>query len=199
MKLTAKLFLDTEFTGLYQKTTLISLALVGMNGEEFYAEFTDYDTKQLTPWLEEHVITKLFLTDNNQNWEDLRKMHIKGGKNEIALALKIWFGQFELNRDQHGIIIPNIQIWGDVPHWDWVLFCELFGGAFEIPKNIHYMCMDLATFIQSKGHPADIPRVKNEKKNGLIDYKNKDGLKLHNALFDAKICKTIYETLNAII
>ncbi|MBK6699605.1 MAG: hypothetical protein IPG55_06825 [Saprospiraceae bacterium] len=68
MKLTAKLFLDTEFTGLRQDTTLISLALVGMNGEEFYAEFTDYDTKQLTPWLEEHFVTYLFLTYHMHNY-----------------------------------------------------------------------------------------------------------------------------------
>lgn len=78
MKLTAKLFLDTEFTGLHQNTTLISIALVGDQGEEFYAELTDYDTKQLTPWLEKHVITNLCLTDHNQNWEDLIKMHITG-------------------------------------------------------------------------------------------------------------------------
>ena len=196
MKLTAKLFLDTEFTGLRQDTTLISLALVGLSGEEFYAEFTDYDTKQLTPWLEEHVIANLCLTDANQNWQHLKKMHIKGGKKEIATALKIWFGQFELKRDQHGHIIPNIQIWGDVPHWDWVLFCELFGGAFEIPKNIHYMCLDLATFIQFKGYSVEIPRIKNEEGYGLIDYIDKDGLKLHNALFDARMELVCFKELN---
>jgi len=31
-----KVFLDTEFTGLHQGTSLISLALVAESGEEFY-------------------------------------------------------------------------------------------------------------------------------------------------------------------
>jgi hypothetical protein len=38
-----KLFLDTEFTGLHQNTTLISIGLIADTGDTFYAELTDYD------------------------------------------------------------------------------------------------------------------------------------------------------------
>lgn len=41
-----KLFLDTEFTGLRQHTSLISIALEAKNGAEFYGESNDYDR----PW-----------------------------------------------------------------------------------------------------------------------------------------------------
>jgi hypothetical protein len=36
-----KLFLDTEFTGLHQNTTLISIGLIADTGDN--AELTDYD------------------------------------------------------------------------------------------------------------------------------------------------------------
>ena len=42
-----KIFFDTEFTGLHQKTTLISIGLVSEDGREFYAELTDYDKSQV--------------------------------------------------------------------------------------------------------------------------------------------------------
>lgn len=42
-----KVFFDTEFTGLHQKTTLISIACITEDGKEFYAEFTDYDEAQV--------------------------------------------------------------------------------------------------------------------------------------------------------
>ncbi len=45
------IFLDTEFTGLTQSTQLISLALVADTGEEFYAEFTDYELEDASDWM----------------------------------------------------------------------------------------------------------------------------------------------------
>ena len=42
-----KIFFDMEFTGLHQKTTLISIGLIAEDGRTFYAEFNDYDKSQL--------------------------------------------------------------------------------------------------------------------------------------------------------
>ena len=36
-----KIFFDTEFTGLHQNTTLISIGLVSECGKSFYAELVD--------------------------------------------------------------------------------------------------------------------------------------------------------------
>ena len=36
-----KVFFDTEFTGLYKDTNLISIGLVSEDGKEFYAEIDD--------------------------------------------------------------------------------------------------------------------------------------------------------------
>ena len=50
-----RVFFDSEFTGLRQDTTLISIGLVAEDGHMFYAELTDYDRNQVYPWLEENV------------------------------------------------------------------------------------------------------------------------------------------------
>ena len=46
-----KIFFDTEFTGLHQNTTLVSIGLVSDEGERFYAELTDYDETQCDDWI----------------------------------------------------------------------------------------------------------------------------------------------------
>ena len=56
---TTKVFFDTEFTGLHQKTTLISIGLVSECGKTFYAELTDYDKSQIDKWLNDNVISNL--------------------------------------------------------------------------------------------------------------------------------------------
>lgn len=38
-----EIFFDTEFTGLHQSTTLISIGLISKDGRTFYAECNDYD------------------------------------------------------------------------------------------------------------------------------------------------------------
>ena len=56
-----KIFFDTEFTGLHKDTTLISIGLVSQDGKQFYAEFTDYDGKQVGDWIQENVIRNTLL------------------------------------------------------------------------------------------------------------------------------------------
>lgn len=152
-----KIFLDTEFTGLHQSTTLVSLALVAESGEEFYAEFTDYDKQQISLWIEANVISKLFLTTENQQYNS-SKMYIKGSKAEVKASLVIWLNQFVIEDNENVQDSHKIQIWADVPHYDWVLFCDLFGGP--MPSYIHYICVDVATYLYVQEIAIDIARKK---------------------------------------
>jgi len=123
-----KLFLDTEFTGLHQNTTLISLALVADTGEEFYAEFTDYDQSQVDPWLEEHVLQHLLLKDvhggtarfirrgNKTTSSDFNEViadaliyHVKGNREFVKIMLEGWLEY----RTQ------LLTIWSDTLAYDW--------------------------------------------------------------------------------
>lgn len=52
-------FLDTEFTGEHQHTTLVSLGLVTLEGASLYVILNDYDRAQVTPWLRENVLAHI--------------------------------------------------------------------------------------------------------------------------------------------
>jgi hypothetical protein len=62
-----KIFFDTEFTGLHQNTTLISIGCVSEDDRYFYAEFNDYDQSQIDNWLEKNVIKNLTLKSLREN------------------------------------------------------------------------------------------------------------------------------------
>lgn len=177
------IFFDTEFTELTQNTQLLSIALVAETGEQFYAECTDYHEKDINEWVRENVIDNFTLTKTNLS--DIRNIEIKDNRARIAEYIKIWLQQFEIKN-------PGIQyqFWADVPHYDWVLFCELFGGSFQRPENIHYMCMDLATLFLAKGVPPDYRRT-----DFLANHNMTVDGNQHNALYDTLVCKKCYEIL----
>lgn len=170
-----KIFLDTEFTGLHQNTTLISLAMVTETGEEFYAEFNDYDQSQATNWININVISKLdFLDLNEYKNQSENSLKIKSGKAIIKTELQNWLEQF-----------GGIEIWADVLAYDWVLFCELFGGALNIPGNIFYIPFDLATFFRIKGIIEPVNQFNND--ISRFEFAGADINKQHNSLEDARV------------
>lgn len=71
-ELNEKDIFDTEFTGLHQNTTLVSIGLVSDEGERFYAELTDYDETQCDDWITKNVLDHLLLSGNTElerNWK----------------------------------------------------------------------------------------------------------------------------------
>ncbi len=178
-----KLFLDTEFTGLHQATTLISIALYADENNYFYAELNDYDKGQVTPWIEENVISKLEFNDIIGAVEISGTcIKIKANKATIALRLSFWLKQFD-----------TVEIWADVLAYDWVLFCDLFGGALGIPENIFYAPFDLATAFRLKGLIE--PHSKYEQDVKRLDFIGLKSSKQHHALEDAKVDKLCFEKL----
>lgn len=161
-----KIFFDSEFTGLHQGASLISMALVSECGKSFYAEFNDYDRLQLNDWLKQNVIPSLGLTDEGTQ--------VKGDSKLVTEALVDWLAQFE-----------QVEVWADCLPYDWVLFCSLFGGAFGIPKNVYYIPFDISTYFKVLGINPDVNR---EFFSGLQGVK-------HNALSDAKVIKACYNKL----
>ena len=173
-----KLFLDTEFTGLHAKTTLISLGLVAENGDSFYAELTDYDTSQIDDWLHVNVIDNLVLSERPSNTLVVEGHHIsfKGDKKTLKGHLGKWI-------NQHG----PVEIWSDCLAYDWVLFNDIFGSAFSIPKNVYYIPFDICTLFKAKGIDPDISR---EEYSGM-----KSETRKHNSLWDANVIKACYNKL----
>lgn len=156
-----KIFFDTEFTGLHQGTTLISIGMVAEDGRELYCELNDYDKSQVNDWLKENVIANLYNT-NPIN------------KKALVEAIEGFIEPYE-----------SVEMWSDCLAYDWVLLCELFGGAMHMPCKVHYMPFDICTLFKAKGIDPDISR---EEFSGITGSK-------HNALHDARAIKACYEKL----
>lgn len=187
-----KVFMDTEFTGLHKNTTLISIGLITEQGQTFYAELTDYDKSQIDEWLTNNVISNLYLQDklkghNNVDsiisYEDTDHITAIGTKEHIAQALRDWFA----------MITPageKVEIWSDCLAYDWVLFNDLFGHAFNIPEQVYYIPFDICTLFHNANIDPDISR---EKFMG-VDFLGEHSRK-HNALYDARVIKSCYKQL----
>lgn len=167
-----KIFFDTEFTGLHQHTTLLSIGLVSECGKTFYAELTDYDPEQVTPWIEDNVFP--YFSKSDWDLQQKADVTIAGETKRVVRALEAWLSQFE-----------QVQMWSDCLAYDWVLFNNLWGNAFNIPRKVHYIPMDLCTLFHIRGIDPDINRE---------EFAGVEGSK-HHALHDAKVIKACYEKL----
>jgi hypothetical protein len=177
-----KIFFDTEFTGLHKDTTLISIGLISEDGKTFYAELNDYDKSQVDDWLQENVIDNLIFKKLDVALPrcpiiGVQDYQMKSNKDAVYSTLEIWLSQFD-----------SVEMWSDCLSYDWVLFCDLFDHAFNIPKNIYYIPFDICTLFKIKGIDPDINR---EKFAGLEAGKDRK----HNALWDAQVIKACYEKL----
>jgi len=180
-------FFDLEFTGLHQHTSLISIGCVAEDGRMFYAESTEYNTTQINPWLKENVIANLQLGELEPGHDDLPRMSTSDKLWTILgkeWQIRKWFKEW-INFPGYG----QVEMWGDVYAYDWMLFCELFDGpdpAERLPKNIYYIPFDIATLMKIKGVDPDISR---EIFSGL------PGLRRHNSLDDARLIQACHAKL----
>lgn len=180
-----RLFYDSEFTGLDQSARLISLGFSSDGGDEFYAEFSDCDLGHCDGWIHANVLAHTRWLRQGEVGPLLRQEGgltlCLGGAGFVRGHLAAWLGRF-----------PAIQVWADCPAWDWVLFCELFGGALHIPKPVFYLPLDLATLFHCAGLCPDTPRAAFA---GLDAIDATDVP--HNALWDARILKACHARLSA--
>lgn len=176
-----KIFFDIEFTGLHQNTTLVSIGLVSETGETFYAELYDYDVTQVDGWIQKNVIDKLILGPNDIDLS-LNEVRTYGNSEQIAQWLQAWLSQYE-----------QVEMWSDCLSYDWMLFCQLFGHAFNIPKNVYYIPFDICTLFKIKYIDPDINREEFVKEIFIDNTMSK-----HNALHDAFVVKACYHKLQTI-
>lgn len=189
----SRIFLDAEFTKLHKNADIISIGLITETDRMFYAESTSFGIGQCNDWVKENVLPNLILDDGILTEHSIMAegcgeiFQIKSSIEQIAYALRAWLP-----------VDKQIEVWGDCLSYDWVLFCDLFGGAEEIPKNIHYIPFDIATLFKAKGLDPDLDR---EDFTGLAETKillgeNVVSLKKHNALRDAVVIKECHNKLS---
>lgn len=176
------IFFDTEFTGLHKDTTLISIGLVDENGNTFYAELSDYDRNQVNDWIQDNVLAYMKFPDdpsrgiygskNNDNIE------MYGTRDEVAKTLRGWLDRYD-----------EVQLVSDVCHYDMVLFIDLFGSAFDLPKCVNASCHDINQDIAVHYNVTEAEAFDMSREGMLQMLPEGDK---HNALYDAKVIREIY-------
>lgn len=184
-----KVFFDTEFTGLHKNTSLISLGLVDEDGRVFYAEFCDYDKSQVGDWVRDNVIKHLMHSGSDgissAGWlKDEHCMVVYGDRNFVVKHLKVWLSKYQ-----------NVQLVSDVCHYDMVLFIDLFGSAFDLPSNVCPSCHDINQDIADYMGISEKEAFDINRELFLGPYISNIKGKKHNALYDAKVIKGIYNKI----
>lgn len=179
------IYFDTEFTQLSKNGELISIGLVTDNHETFYAEFSDFSTDLLTEWHYDNVMKNLLLWPSSscrviEEIDDCVGMI--GNKHEVMVKLLVWLARFD----------EEIQLVSDVCHYDFMFFIDLFGTAFDLPKFINPVCIDInqeiARYLNISNKEAfDVNR------ESLIDV---EIMGKHNALHDAFVIREVYKKIN---
>jgi len=184
-----KIFFDTEFTGLHKNTTLISIGLVDENGRTFYAEFGDYDESQCDSWIKENVIKHLKFNKYVIKLPGLKFGHndnveLKSNKLTIQTYLKQWLMAYD-----------EVELVSDVCHYDMVLFIDIWGGAFDIPSHVNPACHDINQDIGRYYEISEIEAFDYSREQILENNKITIEGDKHNALYDAKVIKEIYNVI----
>ena len=202
-----KIFFDTEFTGLHKDTTLISIGLIDENGRTFYGEFSDYDESQCDDWIRENVIKHLKWSKEGPV-EDFVNIYVNsweafGSKEYIKIVLSEWLSKYDY-----------VDLVSDCCHYDMVLFIDIFGDAWSIPDAVNPAChdinQDIAKYFDiSEKEAFDLSRekfiekVNIDRQDDQNNFDISEGEKIiniegdkHNALYDAKVIREIYEIVN---
>lgn len=166
------IFLDTEFTGVHAGTTLISIGMVTLEGEEWYVSLNDYDKNQVTPWIRENVLPFIESRESLPKAEAFPKMkefleQYAGGEKiclvsagkliDIILVFELWK---ESNKDN--------------PHF----------SMKELPSYLnHGSHLDLNSLFLLSGLDPDMDR-------GV--FADRKGQREHHALEDAKVVRECF-------
>lgn len=217
----SKIFFDTEFTGLQQNTSLISIGLVDYEtGKKFYGIFNDYNREQVSDWIQMNVISPIEKDISYFNFvPELRYKRAFPSE-----KLTVSYGDSNYNRMNINIWLSNIlaencankiQFISDVSHYDFMLLVQLlscsdYAAGLNLPSYISPTChdinQDLAKFIGKTDVEAfDISREEFIDKYGecsklVHEYFDKSSVisrKMHNSLFDALNISIIYDIIES--
>lgn len=175
-----KFFLDSEFIDDGVTIDLISIALVCENGAQYYAQSTEFDASNASPWVEDNVFSQLLTCINDAE----HMMHLE----KCDVLSCPWRTRYEIKSDILNFVAEQCngekpEFWANFADYDWVVFCQLFGRMIDLPQGWPKYCRDLKQLYDELGKDAEILPVQGDGE--------------HNALEDARHDKAIWEALNA--
>jgi len=166
--------IDAEFTGEHAYTTLVSLGLVTLEGEELYLTLNDFDQNQVTDWLNDNVLSMINEQQSLSSFEAFERLHL-------------WL---EAYREGQPIHLVTAGKGADI-----ILMFELYHQAHPEREYFHYLhCLpeylnhsmhfDLNTLLFAAGADLSLPRE--------VFIGKEETHERHNAIFDARIVRECF-------
>lgn len=184
---TKKIFCNIQFTGLHKQTTLLSIGIISDCGRGFYAEFTDYNKDQVTPWIKDNVMPSLYKdTDITPPVES----YIISTTQDIKTILIKWLDDVREGKD--------IEFVFDCGWYNFILMIDLISGeATTMPSWILPVYTDVNNLIADKLdiHPAeafDVSRRELLKRFTGIDFKPNS----YCSAYEAYVIKSIHDKIS---
>jgi hypothetical protein len=141
--------IDTEHLTHNGQAQLISLGAVREDGQTFYAISKEFEREKATPWIVEHVLSRLE-EETSGLW---------GTRDGMRTRFVDFVGE------------GDVQFWSYVAAIDWSLVASLFDrGLDDIPYKWPYACFDLKQWQYHLGSP-DIPEHPTDAHHALADAK----------------------------
>lgn len=192
------IYFDTEFTGLHQDTHLLSIGMIDENHRVLYVEkmITEKEVSQITEWIHRNVIHN-FEQYNFALHEQL--MYYKSSRDARTHVVRTNASDEELKDAMEEYLKPysDVQLVSDVCHYDMVLFIDIFGTAFDLPKNVNASCHDINQDIASYYHITEREAFDRSREEILSDLgKSVPLIGKHNSLYDAFVIKEIYDAIH---
>ena len=142
-----KFFLDEEFIEDGRTIDLVSIGVVCENGQEFYAQSSEFDASKASDWVKENVLAHLE----------------PGGYSREVLKTRLL--RFVQEQTPEG---DKPEFWGYYADYDWVCLCQLFGTMMDLPKGWPMYCRDIKQFCDSLGNPK-LPDQGKDEHHALAD------------------------------
>ena len=162
-----------------RNTTILSIGIVAEDGEIFYRETSDYTSALVDDWINENVMKHLNWVKDGNRWSET-VTHV-----QLREELEQWFATIAGDE--------QIEVWLDTGAYDWMLFCDLWGGAMGVPPVVHYIPRDLSTYFEIMGVDPDVSRMQFAE----MELPPDGSMGQHHALWDALVLKGCYEKLES--
>lgn len=166
----SKYFLDCEFIEDGHTIDPISLALVCVDGREYYAQNAECKLSRAGVWVKGHVFPAL------QGCPERLEPNACALLHETC----VWRNRRTIREDILQFIGDDKpEFWGYYADYDWVVLCQLFGKMIDLPKGWPMWCREIKQLCEDKGDPT-LP---------------KQNIGEHNALMDARWNREVYLVL----
>lgn len=166
-------FVDAEFTGEHQRSTLVSLAIVGTGDEQIYLTFDGYDHDQVSPWLKENVLSHI---------NPALAISYVEGYHKLATWLKQYSAGKPISLVSAGKTLDLVLLF-ELWHHEYP-GRKYFHNLYCLPEYLNHSAhFDLPTIFWLAGLPPDLDR---EAFAGQVSgYR-------HNALHDALVVRECF-------